>query len=79
MYRFCSIRTCGLAEFSDRLLAPYSLSWIVNPPAMIWLGLVGEATPWTAVAMVWAVTFLALKIGERIGEGSPELVTLASK
>lgn len=43
------------------VVAPYSVSWCVNFPAMILLGLVGEATPWLAIAVVWTTWFGIMK------------------
>lgn len=56
-------------------LGPYQLSWIVNPPAMIWLGLVGEATPWAAIPMVWLIAFLTMTAMEHLSRQA-ELVQL---
>ncbi len=56
-------------------LGPYDLSWIVNPPAMIWLGLVGEATPWAAVTMVWLIGFVTMTAMEHLSRRA-ELVRL---
>ena len=56
-------------------LGPYQLSWIVNPPAMIWLGLVGQATPWAAMTMVWLISFLTMTGMEHVSRRA-ELVQL---
>lgn len=50
------------------VLAPFQASWFVNPPAMILLSLVGEATPWSAVAMVWSLSFGIVKGMEALNE-----------
>ena len=50
------------------VLAPYQVSWFVNPSAMIWLGLVGEVSPWLAVALVWTISFGTMKVMEIAAE-----------
>ncbi len=43
------------------VLTPYAVSWFVNFPAMILLGLVGEASPGPAIAIVWTTWFGIMK------------------
>lgn len=57
------------------LLMPWSVSWFVNQPAMILLGLVGEISPWAATVTVWVTWFGILSLTERIARRN-ELVQL---
>ena len=50
------------------VLTPHAVSWFVNFPPMILLGLVGEASPWLAIAVVWTTWFGIMKGMEQLSQ-----------